>query len=430
MTEPLWKTISACRVCGSPNLELVFSLGNQYVVNFIDSPDQEKFLAPLDMMLCSKDQGGCGLLQLKHTFPQPKMYETYWYRSGVNETMKRILADIVAAAKSLVDLRAEDMVVDIGSNDGTLLRNYQMPGVKLVGFEPAKNLVQKYGLTGIDMVIQDYFNYPAWQKAFGDKKAKIITAIAMFYDLDDPNQFVADIAKCLDKEGVFIVQQNYLPYMLERNVVDNIAHEHLEYYSVTTLKSLMDRHDLEIFDAELNDVNGGSMRTYIRHKGFGVSLKVSEEEAATRVAKILEAEAKQNLYEKSTYEAFIRRVFNIRDKAMAFVKQETALGKKIYVYGASTRGNALLQCFGLDYRWLTAAADKNPDKWGKKMVGTLIPIVSEEEARAAKPDYFFILPWQFLDEFKKRELEFLKGGGRFIVALPHFRIIDINSLNA
>lgn len=428
MQNQLWKTITACRVCGSEEINLVFSGGDQYVVNFIDSPDQKQFKAPLDLVLCSKEEGGCGLLQLKHTFPQSIMYTTYWYRSGVNQSMTDTLVGITKAAKSMVQLEPGDFVIDIGSNDSTLLKNYNVPGVKLIGFEPARNIAERYGIKEADKIIIDYFSYPAWEKVFGDKKAKVITAIAMFYDLDNPNQFMADIVKCLDKEGIFIVQQNYLPYMLEKNVVDNIAHEHLEYYSLTTLKNLMDRHNLEIFDVELNDVNGGSMCTYIKHKESGSTIRIKNG-APERVKTVLENEERQNLNEKKTYDEFAKRVFDIRDKTVSFIKKEIADGKKVYIYGASTRGNALLQYFGLDYRLLTAAADRNPDKWGKKMVGTLIPIISEEQARAEKPDYFFILPFQFLEEFKKREIDFLKRGGKFIVALPHFRIIDITSVS-
>lgn len=425
MTIPYITAINACRLCGSEHLEPLFSLGDQYVVNFIDSENDEQLRGPLDMLICSRGKGGCGLVQLRHSFSPDKMYSTYWYRSGINSTMMGELSEIAHTARDMAGLTAGDFVIDIGSNDSFTLRQFGVPGLKLIGFEPARNLVEKYGLEGVDKVFVDYFNAEAWRKEFGDAKAKVITAIAMFYDLEHPDQFVADVAKCLHPEGVFVVQQNYLPYMLSRNVIDNIAHEHLAYYSLTTFKHLMERHGLEVFDVKLSFMNGGSFRTYVKHKGSEQCLQYDRAAAAERVMRVLQdEEGVQGLYNKATYDAFMERVFGIRDRVVEFIKGEKAAGKKIYVYGASTRGNSLLQCFSIDHQLITAAAERNPDKYGKKTVGTLIPIISEAQARAEKPDYFLVLPWQFIEEFKKREIEFLRGGGKFIVPLPEFQIID------
>lgn len=426
-SNSLVKTINACRVCGFKFLDEILSLGDLYVTNFVDSEDSVQVKAPLDLVLCNKNSGGCGLLQLRHTFSQDKLYENYWYFSGMNKTMTDELHGIAHKAESMVDLKPGDFILDIGSNDSTLLRGFKTQGLNLIGFEPAKNLMP-YATPGVTKAINDFFNYKAWRDNFGDTKAKIITAIAMFYDLDDPNTFLADVVKCLDRDGVFIVQQNYLPVMLERNIFDNISHEHLEYYSLSTLNSLLEKHNLEVFDIELNDVNGGSMRTYIRHKNGGAMIKFDGEEARKRVADIIKHEKNLNLYDRKTYDDFAERVNRIKNKLYSFIKQEVENGKKVYVYGASTRGNTLLQFCNVNHALITAAAERNPVKYGKKTVGTLIPIISEKQARAEKPDYFLILPWQFLGEFKKREIEFLKGGGKFIVPLPEFRILDKNDL--
>lgn len=420
--------VDKCRVCGLKELTPILSLGEQYVVDFVDKDTDEQFKAPLDLVLCDVTKGGCGLLQLQHTFSQEKMYNRYWYRSGMNSTMIRELEGIAETVQKAADLKAGDYVADIGSNDSTLLRGYTAPGIKTIGFEPAKNIASAYGLEGVTKIFMDFFNYDAWQKEFGDAKAKVITAIAMFYDLPDPNKFVADVAKILGDNGIFLVQQNYLPAMLARNVFDNISHEHLEYYSLTSFKSLMDRHGLEIFDAELSDVNGGSMRTYARK--IGASLRSSTPGGEARVQAILDDEKKMGLETRAPYDAFAERVKDIRDRLSDFVKKEAAAGKKVYVYGASTRGNVVLQYAGLDKNIITAAADRNPDKWGKKTVGTLIPIISEEEARKAKPDYFLVLPWQFLPEFLKREADYLKAGGKFIVPLPEFQVLDAAAIPA
>ena len=340
----------------------------------------------------------------------------------MNKTMTDELYGIAAKVESLVELEPGDFVLDIGANDGTLLRGYKIDGINKIGFEPAKNL-SIWNKEGTTKIIEDFFNFSDWQKEFGGAKAKSITAIAMFYDLDNPNEFVADVAKCLDDDGVFIIQMSYLPLMLSQNAFDNICHEHLEYYSLLSLENLLKRHNLEVFDVELNDINGGSFRIYIKHKNRGNKVKISKD-ADERLNSLRNNEKKLGLDNRVIYDEFAKRVYEIKDKVYNFINEEVKKGKRVYVYGASTKGNTLLQFFNLDNNLITAAAERNSDKLGKKTVGTLIPIISEEEARTQKPDYFLILPWHFLKEFRKREKEYLKSGGKFIVPLPEFIIIE------
>ncbi|MDP2947281.1 MAG: class I SAM-dependent methyltransferase [Nanoarchaeota archaeon] len=423
MEQKIIAVRDTCRVCGFKPLIPILSLGNLYMSDFVDDASQqdENSKVPLELVLCNKKDGGCGLLQLKHTASHEAMYRNYWYRSGMNKTMTNELNGIAKKIEELVDLKSGDCLIDIGANDGTLLRGYSINGIKTIGFEPAINLM-KWAHEGTTRIINDFFGYHAWQKEFGDFKARAITAIAMFYDLEDPNTFVSDVVRCLDKEGVFIIQMSYLPSMLSQNAFDNICHEHLEYYSLLSLENLFKRHNLEIFDVELNNINGGSFRTYIRHKDGGKTVKISAG-AEKRVKDLRKFEEDLGLDDKEIYEDFVKNIYTLRDQLVAFLKSEHEKGKKIYVYGASTKGNTLLQFYGLDYHIITAAAERNPDKWGKKTIGTLIPIISEEQARAEKPDYFLVLPWHFMEEFKEREQEFSKSGGKFIVPLPKFEIV-------
>ena len=413
------KRIDCCRACGSKNLLPILSLGPHYVSNFVDSGILGEKI-PLDLVLCDPKQGGCSLLQLTCTAPAELMYHQYWYRSGMNKTMTAALADIAAKAQRLVSISEGDIALDIGCNDGTLLRAYTDKRLFLAGFEPASNLLQ-YSEKGTGRIINDFFNGPSYRAAFGERKAKIVTSIAMFYDLEDPNQFVIDVRECLDKDGVWVIQMSYLPLMLEQNAFDNICHEHLEYYSLKSLEYVLNRNGMAVFDVELNDVNGGSIRTYIRNSGGRPTIP---EGAAQRIEKMRTKERGLKLDEKGPYEVFARRVEAIKSKVFDFIGNEVANGKKVFVYGASTKGNTLLQYFALDSKLIAAAAERNPEKWGKKTVGSLIPIISEEEARAKKPDYFLILPWHFLTEFTQREGPFLKAGGKFIVPLPEFKIIS------
>jgi len=424
MKNKISKTIKTCRVCGSKKLVHILSLGRIYVSNFLDAEQDNppKYLKqPLELVLCDTAEGGCGLVQLRHTFSAELLYRNYWYRSGVNRSMIEAMADIASQAEKIAKPQKGDYIIDIGSNDATLFRFYKTNGLHLIGFEPAANLIpyaKKIYPSGA--YINDFFSFKAWQKKYGNKKAKIITAIAMFYDLENPNKFIADIVKCLDEKGVFIIQMSYLPCMLQQNVFDNICHEHLEYYSLKSLSNLLKRHNLEIFDLELNDVNGGSYRTYIQHKGY--------RPINNRVRKLEKFEDRLKLTNLKTYKDFALRVISIKRKSYNFIKNETQKGKRVYIYGASTKGNTLLQFFNLDSRLIKAAAERNPDKWGKKTVGTLIPITSEEQARKEKPDYFLILPWHFLKEFLIREKDYLKAGGKFIVPLPSFKIISYRDL--
>jgi hypothetical protein len=422
MKNKISKKINVCRVCGSKKLFPLISLGKLYISDFVDGKKNNLVgRQPLELVICDSDFRGCGLVQLKHNFSPDLLYRNYWYRSGINKSMVEALSGVAQKTEKIAKPESGDYVIDIGSNDATLFRFYKNKNLNLVGFEPAANLIsyaKKNCPSG--KYINDFFNFRAWKDKFGGRKAKIITAIAMFYDLDNPNGFVADIAECLDGKGVFVIQMSYLPSMLQQNAFDNICHEHLEYYSLASLNNLLKRHNLEVFDAELNNVNGGSFRTYIQHRGA--------RPVNNRVRKLERLENKLKLSGKKTYQDFVSRIFALRKKTRDFIKNEIRAGKKIYVYGASTKGNTLLQFYNLNKGLIKAAAERNPDKWGKKTVGTLIPIISEERARKEMPDYFLILPWHFLKEFISREKDYLKAGGKFIVPLPQFKIVSKKDL--
>jgi len=409
MTTPSVTAIKACRVCKASQLDTVLSLGEQYVPDFVTA-DGKTPKAPLELVRCQS----CGLIQLRHTFSRASLYQHYWYKSGISPTMRRALSDLATKACEVARPKYNDIVVDIGCNDGTLLRSYNTPGLMLVGFEPAENLAPE-ARKGTGWVFNDFFKAETYTRKFGENKAKIVTSVAMFYDLEDPNSFVADVARILAPDGVWVVQQNYLATMLEHNGFDNIGHEHLEYYSLGTMRRLLDRHRLEVFEVETNDVNGGSFRTFICHKGrFPVGESVISMEGH---------EARLALDEHATYEKFAANIGKIRSQLHEFVAQEVKHGKTVYVYGASNRGNTILQYCGLDHTLIKKATDANPEKWGRKTAGTLIPIVPKEEARRDGPDYFLVLPHHFLEEIKREESEYLKSGGKMIVPLPEFHLV-------
>jgi len=398
-------THTTCRLCKSSDLHDVLSLGDQYINDFVPQERIGKGLkAPLELVRCDN----CTLLQLRHTAPQELLFSRYyWYRSGVTDTMRRALREITKAVENMMPLKPGDVVLDIGANDGTLLAAYSADGIKRVGCEPANNLVDALR-KNTDYVMHDFWNYERYlelAQAWGFGKAKVITAIGMFYDLEDPNKFIRDAQKALAEGGIFIAQLMCLQSMLDKNDLGNIVHEHLEYYSLASLKYLFENNGLEIFKIEENDVNGGSYRIFARHYR-GTGLKLDDHITLDDIL------------------AFADRIKDSRDRCVAFIKEEVANGKRIYIYGASTKGNVILQYYGLDHTLITAAAERSPEKWGKYTIGSWIPIVSEEEARKAQPDYFLVLPWAFFDEFYDREKEWRERGGKFIVPLPTFRVVS------
>jgi len=415
-------TRTTCRVCDG-SLETILSLGELYVSDFISPGDPEGTKAPLELVLCRR----CRLLQLRHTVPAETMYRNYWYRSGTNQSMRSALADIANKSELLMHLKEGDAVLDIGCNDGTLLASYKTGGLYKIGFDPAENMAIHSRKTA-DNVVVGFFESEAFRNdpELARHRPKVVTSIAMFYDLEDPNKFVSDVKAVMHPDGLWVVQMSYLPLMLKQNELGNICHEHLEYYSLQSFEFLLKRHDFEVVDLELNDVNGGSLRAYIQNRTASRSIfgdATYREIAGGRVQAIRDEETRIGLGDSAPYLEFALWVNRIKDDLVGFIKDQVARGKKVYVYGASTKGNTLLQYFDLDATLITAAAERNQDKWGKRTVGTHIPIISEEEARAANPDYFLILPWHFLEEFQKREKSYLLSGGKFIVPMPHFTLI-------
>ena len=377
-------------------------MGDVYLSDFINPEDPKPPKFPLNLVLC-KD---CTLVQLKETTPSDQLYTPrYGYRSGISNTMKAELKDIVECSIKMVHLVKGDMVTDIGSNDGFLLSCYPKD-LLTIGVEPIKKLAEESAKV-CTACYNGFFSYKPFFE-YAPQKAKIITAISMFYDLEDPNAFVSDVAQLLHEDGVFVIQQNYLVNMIKNRAFDNIVHEHLEYYSLTSLEPLLNRHGLEVVDVMTDSTNGGSFRTYVKH---------------SHVQKMRDEEKKLHLDSQYGYLLFEMAIKEIKENLFNLIKGLVKNGKTVYVLGASTRGNTLLQYCGLDNTLIKGAMERNPEKWGKKIASVDIPIVSEEEARKVHPDYFLCLPWFFKSELIKREEEYLKSGGHLIFPLPKVEVI-------
>ena len=409
------RAISACRCCGSTVLDPILSLGVQHLTGvFPKSPEERVTSGPLELVKCMSPDG-CGLVQLRHTYDSSEMYgANYGYRSGLNQSMVRHLGETVAAIVAKYPPEAGARVLDIGSNDGTLL-SFMPETVRRVGMDPT---IVKYGRfyqAGIQK-IPEFFSARTFRAEFGDEKAAIITSIAMFYDLEDPLAFVRDIASVLAPDGVWYFEQSYVLTMLTQTAYDTICHEHLEYYALRQIEWMMERCGLRVIDVQLNDVNGGSFSVTVCHKD------ASHRANSAVIAEVRAGERTARLDELEPYHAFAGRVSAHRDALVALIADIRSRGESVLGYGASTKGNVILQYCGLTSAEIPAIAEVNPDKYGAFTPGTLIPIISEAEAHARKPDYFLVMPWHFRENLVGRETAYLGSGGKMIFPLPEISI--------
>ena len=409
----MYKEIEKCRVSGSKNLIQVLSLGEQYLTGvFPKSPDEIITKGPLDLVWCPDS----GLLQMKQSYSLDEMYgDNYGYRSGLNASMVAHLTNKIKTLERLVDLKDTDLVVDIGSNDATSLKAYTKPCHK-VGIDPTGTKFIKYYTNGIEL-IPDFFSEAVFRAKFKTEKAKIITAIAMFYDLESPVDFVKEIEKILDDEGIWHFEQSYMPSMLRTNSYDTICHEHLEFYSFKVVKNLLEQCGMEVMDVQMNSVNGGSFAVTACKKN--ASFKRNN----AIINWMLQQEDDLGLDTPKPYRDFETRVYKHRKNLLQLIEALIQDGKTIMGYGASTKGNVLLQFCGITSKHIPYIADVNPDKHGSFTPGTHIPIISEQEAHALKPDYFFVLPWHFKNNILSRETAFIETGGKFIFPLPEIEIV-------
>jgi hypothetical protein len=443
----MYKEIQMCRICGNSNLVELFDLGEQALTGIFPLPAAANGvqISPLVLVKCDDDHNkeACGLVQLKHTCDLGLMYgDNYGYRTGLNASMVKHVQGIVKKALNYITLKAEDLVIDIGSNDSTLLQSYKLCGLEnlnLLGVDPSAEKFKSYYPDYIKYVA-DFFTKDNVHKAlnnysvrgataplysqnpsadFQNKqvKAKMITSISMFYDLEAPQTFMQEVYDLLDEGGVWVLEQSYLPTMLKANSYDTICHEHLEYYCLKQIKWMADRVGFKFLNVEFNDVNGGS---------FAVTLTKSHTEnaAATKIVNEILADEKDKAY--TSIESFLqlkKRIDLHAEALLSFLKKCKNEGKKVFGYGASTKGNVLLQYCKLDGNSLPYIAEVNEKKFGALTPGSGIKIISETEAKAMQPDYFLVLPWHFKANILQRETKFLAQGGHLVFPLPEFHIV-------
>lgn len=411
---------NTCRVCGSSALTKVIDLGEQYLQGSFVKPGKElppMRKIPATLLRCdpTKDENACGLLQMEHTVPPEILYSAYWYRSGTNNTMRQHLRGIAEEALAIVS-KPSARVLDIGCNDGTLL-GYYPEGIEKYGVDPS-DVAQE--IQPPVTVVQDIFPSNELLARLQGKRLDIITSIAMFYDLEDPINFTKGIKELLSPEGIWVFEMSYMPTMLKMTSYDTICHEHLEYYSLAVIEYILKQAGMKIFNVVHNDINGGSIRCFATHAD---NFAYKKDEYMQNIQALHQEEFDLELDTDKPYKNFQDRVNVQKDELISLLKKLRKEGKHIHIYGASTKGNTILQWCGIDSRIVDVAAERNPDKYGARTLGTDIPIVSEAESRAMNPDYYLVLPWHFKEEFVEREKETLDRGIGLIFPLPTIEII-------
>jgi hypothetical protein len=424
LTDKSITYLKNCILCGNDNLVKVIKIDDQYISStFVKSNVNNhltKIKTPLTLVLCTenKNNNNCGHLQLQEITEPDLLYRNYFYRSATSDTMRKDLKKVVDKVKDVAQPNSNDVILDIGSNDCTLL-NFYGNKYKLVGFEPAKNI--KYIDEGNNIkVFSNYFNSIEYNK-YLSKKAKIITSCAMFYDLANPKQFVKDIENILDDDGIWCVQISYLPSMLKYNNFYDICHEHLSYYSIDSFEYLLKELNLKCFYAETNAVNGGSVRLFVCKKTCN---KYDTTEYLNNLNELKDEEKNYNLKDKFTFINFQKKITEIKNTTNAFVDQIIRSKQTVLALGASTKGNILLQHFGLGKSKIPFISERNPEKVGLRCLGSDIKLISEEEARTLKPSAFLVLPWNFKDEIIKREKEYLNSGGKLMFPMPYPHVVS------
>ena len=409
------ESIKNCRSCNSSNIEVVFDLGEQVLTGVFRSESLVDISSsPVALVACNS----CRLVQMKYSYSLNEMYnDGYGYQSGLTTYMSQHLKGILSFASDLVNLDKDDSILDIGCNDGTLLNHYPKDLYNLIGIDPvAKKYLDRYPKNA--KVVTDFFTKESYFSVTSNK-AKIVTSISMFYDLEEPVKFAKGIASVLSDEGVWVFEQSYLPAMLRTNSYDTICHEHYEFYSLTAIQHILDQAGMIIVDASQNEVNGGSVRLAAVHKNSKLASKVSPE-----ALWLIEQEKNHDIFSNQPWVDFQKNVDRHKLDLVNLLINLKKAGKTVIGYGASTKGNVILQYCGIGIDLLPVIGDITPSKDGVFTPGSKIPVISMEKAKALKPDYFLVLPWGFRSDILLREKETIANGTKFIFPLPFVEIVS------
>lgn len=412
----MYKIISRCRICKNHTLTPIFSLGEQALTGvFPRDPSEKVTSGPVDLVICTGPEA-CGLVQLLQSYDLHEMYgDNYGYRSGLNQSMVEHLQGKVHDIMRLNFLQPGDIVIDIGSNDATTLKSYPQGIYELVGIDPTGIKFADHYPPEIKL-IPEFFSALAVEKALGGRKAKVITSFSMFYDLEDPVAFAREIAGALDPQGIWVLEQSYLPTMLRTNSFDTICHEHLEFYGLKQIQHIAKMANLKVLDVTFNEVNGGSFSIIVAR------IESEHQPNTVRIEQIIAEEQSLGLNGIEVFNEFRVQVAEAGKALSTFLEKAKSKGERVCGLGASTKGNVLLQYFNIDASLLPVIGEVNSEKFGKFTPGSLIPMQSEDDVLKTKPDYLLVLPWHFRKFFVSHSK--LKGQ-RLVFPLPKFEVVQL-----
>ena len=400
-----------CRGCGLPKVKMFLDLGDQPHCNRLIPPSlagQKEPYYPLRLGFCQN----CTMVQIDYTVPKESMFSDYPYVSGTTKTLVQHFKDTAERLVATYQLGPRDLVVDIGSNDGTWLSHYQPLGLRVLGVDPAANVVELALKRGVPTWARFFNEATADEILAKEGKASLITAAGVFFHLEELHSVIRGVKKLMTENSAFVVQAIYLGGMIDNLAFDQVYHEHLVYYTLKSIEALFRQHDLEVFDVRIVPIHGGSLEVHVAPKG--------KRPGMPSVAALRAEEERKGYGKFETYEAFAKGVWQLRDDLLVLLRRYSAAGKTVYAYGAPAKGATLLNSFGIGPNLVQKATEKNELKIGYFMPGSRIPIVAESGGR---PDAYLVLAWNFLDEFIAKEREYLNGGGEFIVPVPKLRVI-------
>ena len=409
-----WKSLMSCRLCGSKNLSSALDLGSQaFTGRFPTAGASDEPSGPLEIVQCAE----CAFVQLSARYDSTEFFgDEYGYRSGLNAGMVRHLRSKVDSLERRMKISSDDVVLDIGSNDGTTLNAFQTPGLRRYGIDPTAEKFREHYQDDVQVSVSLFSSELFLGKSEG-RRAKLITSMGMFYDLDDPVAFAREVKASLEPDGIWHSEQSYLPTMVANNAFDTICHEHVSYFSVISIEMILEMAGLRLVDVGFNDVNGGSFYFEATHLESGIA---SEE---ARIDESRQAELAAGFDTLSPLLQLGERVEAGCAALVRLLEDLRAKGDRVVGYGASTKGNVLLQYAGIGPELIQAIGEVNPTKYGCRTPGSGIPIISDQEARALDPTHFIVLPWHFRAEILPRETGFMSQGGRFIFPLPELDVV-------
>jgi nucleoside-diphosphate-sugar epimerase/SAM-dependent methyltransferase len=404
-----------CRLCGNTDLKNIISLGKTPLANSLLTKEEltkEKGMYPLEVMYCSK----CHNCQLSYIVPRDELFKSYPYVTSTTKTFRDHFGKMAEDITKEYNLGNQSLVVDIGSNDGLLLKNFNEFGINTIGVEPARNIAEIAIKNGVKTIV-NYFNDESVNEIIkSEGYADIITANNVFAHTKDLENMVFNVKKLLKGPGIFIIEVQYLLDTIKNLTFDNIYHEHIHYFSLFPLKKFFEKNGMEIFNVQHIDSHGGSIRVFIQKKGGSFTIKES-------VNEFLEGEKAFGLDRLETYESFAKKVYHIKDTLNEYIKKIKSENKRIVGYGAPAKATTLLNFCGIKKDEIDYIVDDNPLKQGLIVPGVKIPIKNREYLETSLPDYILILAWNFAEEIIKNNEAYKEKGVKFIIPLPNPKIV-------